>query len=157
MINKFRTGKVLPSTNFLVRIFKCILRSPVELQPIFCFQTSEQEFQTPDIAVLVCLLQTIGFDLHCIENLPGGSPVQRSEQDPRKSLSVNITCAQSGLHAVLRSRSSTEASAISNSDSAIRQVRICGLHALKITKTFKRIGTTTTKNECKINVPRFYH
>jgi hypothetical protein len=142
---------------------QCILRSRprifglavVELKPIFCFQTPEPEFQTPDIAILVCLLQTIGFDLHLIENLPGCSPVLRSGQEPRTSLSVNITCAQSGLHAVLRSRSSSEACAISNSDSTIRQVRICGLHALKLTKTFKRIGTTTRKNECKIDLLRF--
>ncbi|XP_023723847.1 serine/arginine repetitive matrix protein 1 [Cryptotermes secundus] len=87
-------------------------------------KTSEPEFQTPDIAVLVCLLQTIGFDLHHIESLPGGSPAQKPGQEPRTSLSVNITCAQSGLHAVLRSRSSTETSAINSSDSTTRQANI---------------------------------
>jgi hypothetical protein len=133
-------GKFLPSTDFLLRIFKCILRFRsyilvvVDLKPIYCLQMSEPEFQTPDFGVLVCLLRSIGFELHCIENLPSGSPDQRSEQEPRTSYSVNITCPQSGLCAVLRSRSSTEASAISNIDSTTREVRLCGLHLLKCTK-----------------------
>jgi hypothetical protein len=150
VINKFSTGKVRPSTNFLARIFRFILISHfhvfgltvVTLKP-FSSQSSEPEFQTPDIGVLVHLLHTIGFDLHRIENLPDGSPAQTSGQEPLAAYSVTITCAQSGLHAVLRSRSDTEAAAVSNSDSAIKQVRVCGLNALKLTKMFKRIGTTT--------------
>jgi hypothetical protein len=89
------------------------------------------EVQTPDFALLVSLLQTIGFDLHRIESIPGGSSVDKSGQGDA-SYSVNISCEQLGLHAAFSSRSRTEPSAITNTDPAVSQVRMWGLHVMQL-------------------------
>jgi hypothetical protein len=57
--------------------------------------------------------------------LPGGSTStvgQGPGQAPHTPYTVNITCAQTGLHAVLRSKKNAEAPSVSNIGSANRQV-----------------------------------
>ena len=87
-----------------------------------CFQVPESEFRAPDFALLVCLLQTTGFELHRIEELPTDSPVEATGQDQAAGYVISIKSAQSGLQAVLKPPINTESSSMSNSGKSIRQV-----------------------------------
>jgi len=82
-------------------------------------------FQFPDsytdFALLICLLQAIGFNLHRIDKLPRDSPVAPTGQEQPADYIINITSAQSGLQAVLKPPINTESSSMSNSGKDIRQ------------------------------------
>ena len=92
------------------------------LRRIAYFKVPESEFRAPDFALLICLLQAIGFDLHRIEKLPRDSPVAPTGQEQSAAYIINITSAQSGLQAVLKPPINTESSSMNNSDKDIRQV-----------------------------------
>jgi hypothetical protein len=131
MINMLSAENFLSSRKYLFNTFKVYSEFSLPhawpcysvAVTIYCLQRQEPETQAPDFAHFVCFLQTIGFDLHRIESLHGSSPIHASGQGDA-SYSVDISCAHSGLRAVLRPRSRTEASAITNSDPTVRQVRI---------------------------------
>jgi len=111
-----QTSKQIMVTNTLSNSFRSILRRTAY------FKVPESEFQAPDFALLICLLQAIGFELHRIEKLPRDSPVAPTGQDQSAGYIINITSAQSGLQAVLKPPINTESSSMSNSGKDIRQV-----------------------------------
>jgi len=111
-----QTSKQIMVTNTLSISFSSILRR------VSYFKVPESEFQAPDFALLICLLQAIGFDLHRIENLTRDSPVTPTGQEQSAGYIINITSVQSGLQAVLKPPTKTESSSMSNSGRDIRQV-----------------------------------